>query len=742
MAISTPGLLAAARLGFSEPASIEAMLWENLDLDDPDDRRFGDYELLERIGRGGMGVVFRARQLSLEREVAVKFIVGSLADNAQAVARFLGEARAAARLHHPHIVPVFEVDTVDGMHFFSMPLLRGQTLAQRIATERLTTTDCVDLLIKLGSAVEYAHSLGLLHLDLKPGNVLFDEHGQPLIGDFGLARHTDAAGGVDVQDVSGTPEYMAPEQRAAGSHRLNACTDVYALGAILRELLASNAAGAVNDRDLDAVCRKCQREDPGERYQNVSALNADLARFRDGNDVSARIPARRERALRSVRRHPAITLATVAALTVLLIGLATTSWQWRRAEAARAEATVQQGLAKAQALRMQQLAGLMAAVFPAGDGAFDERASSARNAVAWLKQHVPNDPVAQRDVLSAFRRALTADGKADVVAVLMTEIANQFGEDYRQAQVARLAKKGDRDSLIAAALIGMPRGADGASSAAHAAVLQRLLEDHPNDELALYVVALACHVQSRPCLHPEYFARLTERFPGNAAHWVLVPSGANPTDRELAAHVLQAAGAHEFDDRGVAFAGLLRAALRNQDVPESILEPMQAVLSESEVAPLLRRNAVHSAPMPFYRDVMLVCTPASIALLKVAGLRDACGAFAKMGMRSPGTSTIARMVSSAMLRRLYKGTPLEAEAFEYRRQYVWLSEQVLPDSGSSEPINAEQIQQDVSRYGEWEAWQRQADRMGKPRTPPPGWQPAKSQTLLLAEDRTPAAPKR
>jgi hypothetical protein len=168
---------------------------------------------------------------------------------------------------------------------------------------------------------------------------------------------------------------------------------------------------------------------------------------------------------------------------------------------------------------------------------------------------------------------------------------------------------------------------------------------------------------------------------------------------------------------------------------------MQAVLTESEVAPRLRRDAVDSAPLPMYRDVMMVCKPASIAALQIAELRDACGAFAKMGMRSPGASVLARMISSAMLRRLYKGTALEAEAIEYRRQYVWLSEQVWPNSASSEPVNAEQIQQDIARVGEWEALQRQAERMGKARRPPPGWLPANTQTMLLSEDRKPAAAK-
>jgi serine/threonine protein kinase len=486
--ITETELLDLARSGLSGDDTPEAMLWDELDLDDPDDRRFGDFELLARIGRGGMGVVFRAKQLSLGREVAVKFIVGGLADNARAVARFLDEARAAARLHHPHIVPVFEVGTVDGMHFFSMPLMRGETLAQRIATTRMTQADGVGLLLKLGAAVDYAHSLGLLHLDLKPANVLFDEHAQPLIGDFGLARHMDDDGGVDAQDVSGTPAYMAPEQVDVGPHRLSRCTDVYALGAILHELLTVvppqgrgdvqmqarqattvsgtqlrtrtpmiemaaigkagiNQAGidqATIDKDLEAICLKCLRIDPQQRYQSVAELNADLARYRDGNTVSVRKPRWNERALRTLRRHPAITLATTAALAAMALGLATTSWQWQRAEHERA-------LATAQASRMQQLSGLMAAAFPAGESARDERETSARNAVAWLKQHVSADPSAQRAVLTSFRQALDAAHKGDVVAALVNEIVDQLGEDYREQQVERLAKKGDRDSLIAAA---------------------------------------------------------------------------------------------------------------------------------------------------------------------------------------------------------------------------------------------------------------------------------------------------
>ena len=799
-AISAAGLLDIARAGFSGPATREAMLWDDLDLDDPDDRRFGDYELLERIGRGGMGVVFRARQLALGREVAVKFIVGGLADNARAVARFMAEARAAARLHHPHIVPVFEVGSVDGMHFFSMPLMRGETLAQRIATTRMTPADSVGLLLKLGAAVDYAHSLGLLHLDLKPANVLFDEHAQPLVGDFGLARHMDDDGGVDAEDVSGTPAYMAPEQIEVGPHRLSRCTDVYALGAILHELLtgvAPHGQGdtlaqtqrssmgsivpasarvpmidraavdkAVVDKDLEAICLKCLCVDPHQRYQSVAALNDDLARYRDGNTVSVRKPRWNERALRSLRRHPAITLATIVAVAAMMLGLATTSWQWQRAEHERAEADRQRALATAQATRMQQLAGLMAAAFPAGESARDdERANSAREAVAWLKQHVSADPAAQRAVLTSFRQALGAANKGDAVIALVSEIVDQLGEDYRELQVERLASKGDRDSLIAAALIGIPRGVDGRSSPVHETVLRRLSDSHPNDPLALYVLALACHVQPQPCTHPEYYARLVARYPGNAVHWVLTPSGAQLTDLELASNVIHAAQAKDFDDRQATFTGLLRAALRDQQVPQSILQPMQAVVEESEVAPSLRRNTVDSVPVPIYLAIRRICTPASAPLSRVAGglreclaipewhqctasdalsrlatLHDACVAFWEKGMHSPGATIQSRMISSAMLRRLYKGTPMAAEATEFRRQYVWLSNQAPPSKTSDTLGDTEQFQLDVARFGEWEALQRQADRAGVSRTPPPGWVPANPRTLLLSEDRAPEAP--
>jgi hypothetical protein len=490
-------------------------------------------------------------------------------------------------------------------------------------------------------------------------------------------------------------------------------------------------------RDLEAICLKCLRPVPQQRYASAAELTADLARYRDGNAVHARTSRWHEHFVRNLRRHPALTAASTLALAAMLLGLAATSWQWQRAERARAEADRQRSLAAAQAERMQQLAGLMAAAFPAGDAARDERANSARAAVAWLKQHLADDPSAQRALLASFHKALDNANRKDAVAVLVSEIADQLGDDYRAQQVERLARLGDRDSLIAAALIGIPRGSDGASSAIHAGVLQRLFDTYPHDAVALHALALTCHVQRQACSQSAYYTRLVQAFPDNAVHWVLLPGGARPTERELASVVQHAAAASTFDDRLSTWAALVREALRDQPLPDSIGQPMQAVLNAAEVAPSLRRNTFDSVPMPIYGAIVRLCKPDSSAISEIAGLRDACGTFARKGMRSNEASILTSMVGSAMLRRLYKGTPLAIEAFEYRRQYVWLSEHA-----GDTAADAERLQREVAQFGEWEALQRQAERAGASRRPPPGWKPADAQTLLLSEERAAVLPQR
>src|SRR5690349_15469532 len=236
-----------------------------------------------------MGVVYRARHRVLERDVALK-IIAEDARNDDSGALFLDEARNAARLNHPNIVPVHDVGTRGGLHYFSMQLVDGEHLGRRIARGTLAEREAIDLLLPVCDALDYAHRLGVLHLDLKPANILLDARGAPLVADFGLARRVDADGTARARDVSGTPAYMAPEQLQAETGRLTVATDIYSLGAVLYEMLAGISPHGRGDaaelaaralsgtiaplarhradvsKDLAAVCRQCLAHDPAHRY--------------------------------------------------------------------------------------------------------------------------------------------------------------------------------------------------------------------------------------------------------------------------------------------------------------------------------------------------------------------------------------------------------------------------------------------------------------------------------------------
>jgi len=325
-ALSAPTLIEAGFTGTAEP-----------DLDDPAQREFGEYELLELLGRGGMGLVYRARQRGLAREVAIKLLSGGPWASPEFVARFEQEARHAAQLQHPGIVAIHELgESVDGV-YYAMQLVRGESLAQRLYDgDRWTPRDTSALLRQIAEAVAYAHSLGVLHLDLKPGNVLIDENGHPLIADFGLARRIGTA---DEGFVAGTPGYMAPEQAIAG-YPLDQATDVWGLGAILHELLCGRPPGddveaalAAVPADLRAICRKCLAQAPTQRYAGARALADDLGRFLDGRAVRARPLNTAQRLLRWARREPKLASAIMLGAVALLVGSLATTLQWRRAEA-------------------------------------------------------------------------------------------------------------------------------------------------------------------------------------------------------------------------------------------------------------------------------------------------------------------------------------------------------------------------------------------------------------------------
>jgi serine/threonine-protein kinase len=275
-------------------------------------RPFGDYDLLDEVGRGGMGVVYRGRQRSLNRIVAVKMVREAHLASPNDAARFRAEAEAAARLKHPNIVTVHEFGTIDGQAYFAMEYVPGLSLAQRLAGETLPAPrDAARLIAAVARAVHHAHTQGILHRDLKPANVLLaDEH--PKVTDFGLAKRIDHAESLTKSgDVVGTPSYMAPEQ-ATGRKELTPAADVYSLGAMLYELLTGRppfqASSQVDtlllvieqepvrprdlnpniDRDLELIALKCLQKPPDLRYASAEELAADLEAYANGEAVSTR----------------------------------------------------------------------------------------------------------------------------------------------------------------------------------------------------------------------------------------------------------------------------------------------------------------------------------------------------------------------------------------------------------------------------------------------------------------------
>ena len=320
-------------------------------------RYFGDYELLEEIARGGMGVVWRARQVSLNRPVAVKMILaGQLASEAE-VKRFLTEAEAAANLDHPNIVPIYEVGQHEGQHYFSMRLVEGQTLAKHVATFVHDHRAAAQIVATVARAVHYAHQRGILHRDLKPANILLDPRGQPHVTDFGLAKRIESGSDLTHSGaVLGTPSYMAPEQATGGSKQLTTAADVYALGAILYHLVTSRPPFRAEtpletlrqvveqaperptlinrriDRELETICLKCLEKDPKRRYGSAEALAEDLERWLRNEPVQARPSTRWRRTLKWIRRKPAIAALLAAILLVVGFGALGILRQWVRTE--------------------------------------------------------------------------------------------------------------------------------------------------------------------------------------------------------------------------------------------------------------------------------------------------------------------------------------------------------------------------------------------------------------------------
>jgi TolB-like protein/tRNA A-37 threonylcarbamoyl transferase component Bud32/Flp pilus assembly protein TadD len=316
----------------------------------------GDYELLEEVGRGGQGVVFRARQKSLNRTVALKVIsLGQWASKAH-LKRFRLEAEAAAKLEHPGIVPIHEVGERDGSCYFSMKFIEGGQLDEVARREPMPIRRAVELISKVARTVHYAHEHGILHRDIKPGNILLDAKGEPHLTDFGLARLVESESSVtQTLDVLGTPSYMAPEQAVGNNAVVSSVTDVYGLGAVLYQLLTGHppfAGGATYetikllldteprpprslnpkiDRDLSTICLKCLEKDPKRRYSSALALADDLERWLKHEPIAARRVGPLVRGRKWVRRNPSIAVMA-AMLLALAVPLGVMVWksEWLR----------------------------------------------------------------------------------------------------------------------------------------------------------------------------------------------------------------------------------------------------------------------------------------------------------------------------------------------------------------------------------------------------------------------------
>ncbi|MBX9625817.1 MAG: serine/threonine protein kinase, partial [Gemmataceae bacterium] len=301
------------------------------------------YEVLGVLGRGGMGVVYKARQVALNRLVAVKFLPDGPAASAGRLVRFRQEAEAVARLQHPNIVQVFEVGAAPGGAFLALEYVDGGTLQQQTAGVPQPPREAARVVETVARAVHHAHEHRIVHRDLKPGNILLTAGGVPKVADFGLARFLDAGVGLtQTTEFAGTPAYSAPEQVQNRAAAIGPATDVYALGAVLYELLAGRrpfAAGSVPEvlravverdpvpprrlvrdvpRDLETVALKCLEKEPSKRYASAAELADDLRRFLAGEPVTARPVGRVGRLARWARRHP-----DLAALFGLVVGLLT-----------------------------------------------------------------------------------------------------------------------------------------------------------------------------------------------------------------------------------------------------------------------------------------------------------------------------------------------------------------------------------------------------------------------------------
>ncbi len=466
-----------------------------LDLNDPLQRQFGDYELLELIGEGGMGVVYRARQRSLERDVAVKLLAAGPWASKIFIERFRREAQNAARMQHPNIVAIYEVGSAEELHFFSMRLIDGPSLAAQLKTEkRFSPRRAAAFVRTVAEAVDYAHRLGVLHLDLKPANVLLDENGTPHVADFGLARRLESGLVADNHEVSGTPSYMAPEQATAGSQSITPATDIWGLGAILYELVIGTPpflgdspqatlklvvggtmrrpreALASIPRDLEAIIEKCMCRNVAERYVTARALSDDLARFLENRAVQARPLSSLQRFWRWAQRQPYLAVVGLLFSLSLIVGIVGVTTQWLRAERnAQVSNERLRDSRRVGALQLERdskgfaaLPALIANVEDAERGGQPQQANVERHAIRMIldqgvvlldRMRVPNASTA-----SPFAAELSPDGTK--FAIAMSDLTVHWFDTHSLRELGHVDLLGLPDSTDAPEIPALLRFVD------------------------------------------------------------------------------------------------------------------------------------------------------------------------------------------------------------------------------------------------------------------------------------------
>lgn len=405
--------------------------------------QIGDYELLELIAQGGMGAVYRARQRSLNRIVALKLLLGGAHAGEDFKKRFRQEAETAAKLHHPNIVPIYEVGVHEGQPYFSMELVAGANLARLTRDKPLPARKAAAYLESLAETMAYAHAQGVVHRDLKPSNILVGADDRPRITDFGLARRLDEDSSLTLSgEMLGTPGYLPPEQATAKRGAAGPHSDVYALGAMLHFLLTGRPpflAGTLADTlqqvlfsepvslrrlnpaipaDLETICLKCLEKEPARRYASAQALAQDLRRFLEGKSILAKPASAPEKVLKWYRREPLIAGLWTATVLVLLLGLSVSTWLLlkQRAETARAD----EHAAIAQAVKEFMVTDLLrqASTEAQADAGFAPNPDLAvREALRRAAQHVGNrfkdQPLVEAGVRAAIGDAYEGLGEPE-----------------------------------------------------------------------------------------------------------------------------------------------------------------------------------------------------------------------------------------------------------------------------------------------------------------------------------------